>query len=531
MVWFRKAMILTHRYLGIALCLPIVVWFVSGIGMMYAGGMPRLTPETRLERLPPLELARVRLSPSEAAERGNMTPTPGRLVLTTIMNRPAYRFDRGSFSVVFADTGDVMPDVAAPEAMTVASRFMHLPEESLHPAGVLTEPDQWTIGQADQMPLHKFTVDDAAATQLYVSAPLGEVSVHTTRGTRALAWVAAIPHWMFLVELRRHGDLWRQLVMWTSGLAAISAVIGLVLAVTQFSPATPFRLNRLGASIPYVGLMRWHYITGAIFGLFTVTWLFSGMMSLEPFEWASGGGSGRGMRSALAGGELDVARFPRVDAAAWEEALRRVPRNGLAPDPGKAYYVARGVESKPVLVAANRCGYGGAVFDRVADGPRQAGNPGVPIVESQVLPDFDSITMSAARPRRCRSAGQVRRSTGRGSISIWNRPDCGTAHLASPAESLGVLRSAHLDFSFWYTSLGHRRHRAQHRWRSVGAIGMFIGFKRLKRNARRIAVRARGAGGGWAGRAGGLVGLVGERHVAGRRSSLIVASSGETTFS
>jgi hypothetical protein len=39
--------------------------------------------------------------------------------------------------------------------MTIASRFMRLPEESLHPAGVLTEPDQWTIGQADQMPLQQ----------------------------------------------------------------------------------------------------------------------------------------------------------------------------------------------------------------------------------------------------------------------------------------------------------------------------------------------------------------------------------------
>ena len=175
MVWFRKAMILTHRYLGIALCVPIVMWFVSGIGMMYAGGMPRLTPETRLERLPPLDLARVRLSPSEAAEHGNMTPRPGRLVLTTIMNRPAYRFDRGSFSVVFADTGDLMTDVGEAGAMTIASRFMHMPEETLHHVGVLTEPDQWTIGQVDQMPLHKITVDDAASTQLYVSEPLGEV--------------------------------------------------------------------------------------------------------------------------------------------------------------------------------------------------------------------------------------------------------------------------------------------------------------------------------------------------------------------
>src|ERR1700680_4457769 len=118
MAWSRKAMILMHRYLGIALCVPIVMWFVSGIGMMYAGGMPRLTPETLRELLPPLDLTRVRLSPSEAAEHGNMTPHPGRLVLTTIMNRPAYRFDRGSLSIVFADTGDLMTDVGPAEEVT-----------------------------------------------------------------------------------------------------------------------------------------------------------------------------------------------------------------------------------------------------------------------------------------------------------------------------------------------------------------------------------------------------------------------------
>ena len=51
----RRFLILTHRYLGIVLSLLIVVWFASGIVMMYAGGMPRLAPQLRLERLPQLD--------------------------------------------------------------------------------------------------------------------------------------------------------------------------------------------------------------------------------------------------------------------------------------------------------------------------------------------------------------------------------------------------------------------------------------------------------------------------------------------
>ena len=70
---FRKWLILSHRYLGIALSLLFVVWFVSGITMMYAGGMPALTPQLRLERLPDLDPARVRFSPSQAAERAALS--------------------------------------------------------------------------------------------------------------------------------------------------------------------------------------------------------------------------------------------------------------------------------------------------------------------------------------------------------------------------------------------------------------------------------------------------------------------------
>ena len=66
---FRRLLILLHRYLGIAIGLMCVVWFASGIVMMYAGSMPRLSQDIRLERLPALDLSRVRLSPADAAER------------------------------------------------------------------------------------------------------------------------------------------------------------------------------------------------------------------------------------------------------------------------------------------------------------------------------------------------------------------------------------------------------------------------------------------------------------------------------
>jgi hypothetical protein len=173
MNWLKKCVILAHRYLGIALSLLIVMWFASGIVMMYAGGMPRLTTERRLDRLPALDLSRVRLTPSDAAERAGTDGTPGRVVLLSVMDRPAYRFAGGRTTTVFADSGELMMDVSLAQATTIASRFMNLPEDKIHYVRTLTKEDQWTLGQGRQLPLYKFSADDDSGTELYVAPRTG----------------------------------------------------------------------------------------------------------------------------------------------------------------------------------------------------------------------------------------------------------------------------------------------------------------------------------------------------------------------
>jgi hypothetical protein len=162
----KKCVILAHRYLGIALSLLIVMWFASGIVMMYAGGMPRLTSQLRLDRLPALDLSRVRLTPSEAAEHARAGAVSGRVVLLSVMDRPAYRFGGGSTTTVFADSGEVLKDVSLEQSRTIASRFMNLPEDKIHYVRTLTSEDQWTLGQGRQMPLHKFRADDESRSEL-----------------------------------------------------------------------------------------------------------------------------------------------------------------------------------------------------------------------------------------------------------------------------------------------------------------------------------------------------------------------------
>src|SRR5438552_13492872 len=118
------------------------MWFVSGIAMIFARGMPSLTPELRMERLPALDFAAIKLSPSEAAMKAQLDGAPARAVLLTILDRPAYRFTSRGTIIVFADNGEMLEDVREGEAAKIASRFMNLPIASLSYAGELTQPDQ-----------------------------------------------------------------------------------------------------------------------------------------------------------------------------------------------------------------------------------------------------------------------------------------------------------------------------------------------------------------------------------------------------
>jgi hypothetical protein len=468
----RRCVILTHRYLGLALSLLFVVWFASGITMMYAGGMPRLTAEVRLRQLPALDLTRVHLTPLQAATAAGLDD-PGRVVLFNVMERPAYRFDGGS-STVFADTGEVLDEVSEEQAATIASRFAGVPADHVVAEGALTRPDQWTLQQARQLPLYKFSVDDAEGTELYVSASLGEVTLATTSRTRLLAWLGTIPHWFYFTALRINQPLWYRIVVWTSGLGCVLAVLGLILGVTQFRRTRPFRLS---ASIPYSGWLRWHYITGVIFGVFTLTWVFSGLLSMEPFAWTNATGL-EVSRDTFAGGPLDLARFGAMDPAAWDRLLddgRAIKEVEFARIQGEPYYVVRHTSDVQTSMRPERLHQPYPVTGR-AEGDRllvaadtlkvrrepfsveslvarlKAAVPGVPIVEQQVLSDYDSYYYSRGR----QTPLPVLRVKFADPAKTWVYIDPETSQVLAEIHRLNRLErwlynGLHsLDFSFWY---------------------------------------------------------------------------------
>jgi hypothetical protein len=331
-------LILSHRYLSVPISLMFVLWFVSGFFMIYTGGMPKVTPAMQLDGAEVLDFTQVKLTPAAAAELvGYEAPTAK---LRTVLGRPVYEFGDpgyGSF-FMYADTGEFLEPLTTVEGAELASSFLAVPVQQFRFVETLEDrTDQWTFTVRSDLPLHKYAVDDGLGTEVYVSSNSAVVSAYTTRQSRLLAWLGTIPHWLYFEGLRDNQPLWYRLVVWSATLGCVSALLGLLLGITQFRQVRPFNLQR---AIPYRGLMRWHYVLGCLFGVVTLTWVFSGLVSMEPWDWTNA----RGVQvapAALSQRDLELSAFPDPRAVDWQEQV---------PYPVKELAFVR-VLGRPMLVA------------------------------------------------------------------------------------------------------------------------------------------------------------------------------------
>ena len=312
-----RVLVYTHRWLGILSGLIFVVWFVSGIIMMYAR-MPELGASERLSRLAGINSSFIRaLPPAVEAE-------VSRLSIGTLEGRPIYRVgSQGHTRVSFADTGDPVPGVDADQALRIARKFVSNVPEVRYDAR-LTDADQWSFGVRDRMPLHRIAVEDAAGTRLYVAENGGDVVLKTTASGRFWGWTGAVLHWIYFTPLRRNSGLWNSVIVWLSIAGTIMCLVGIAWGLWRIAPWRGYRLRDRRQWSPYAGWMRWHHYAGLIFGIVTTTWIFSGLLSMDPWDWHPSTAPTRQQRARVAGGsiaieDLSVEKLRRViDAFAPE---------------------------------------------------------------------------------------------------------------------------------------------------------------------------------------------------------------------
>jgi hypothetical protein len=342
----KQSVIFIHRWLGVALCVIFLLWFPSGIGMMY-WDFPSVSEADRLERSPALDSSTIRISPADAYARLGDDRPPDNTQLTTFDGRPVYVFGGlGGNAMVYADTGDEQNVVSDAMLARIASAWTGQPASAAKVEAV-EQVDQWTLqGEFQNLsPLRKYSWPNGE--QVYISENTGEVAQYTTMASRLGAYVGAIPHWLYFTPLRKHGLEWSRLVIWSSGIGTASAILGIAIGIWMYSPSKRYRYAGAPTSIPYRGQKRWHAILGLVFGIGAATWAFSGMLSMDPFPIQTGGPTGG--RNGNAGESIPEALRGPVQLAAF---AAKHPREALAQVAGVKQLELTSFAGEPVYLAS-----------------------------------------------------------------------------------------------------------------------------------------------------------------------------------
>jgi uncharacterized iron-regulated membrane protein len=292
-----RFLFLLHRYLGIGIGLIMLLWTLSGVVMMYKP-YPELNRWQSLSLRDTLQFegcCRLPDSPITQAD------TFSSIRVEMLQGSPVLRMstvERGPVSFNLA-TGRAFVAIDAPQAGAVAQHFV---QSSFAAYFIVAEQqidiDQWTISGShnSHRPLHKYRVDDPAGTEFYISSRTGEIVQLTTADQRLWGYLGAVIHWLYPTVLRQHPALWSQVVIWLSVIGVFLTVTGIYIGVRQL------RQRAGGRRSPYSGVQLYHHYTGLVFGLFTLSWVASGLLSMNP--WGTLQGEGIGPESRRLAGDM-----------------------------------------------------------------------------------------------------------------------------------------------------------------------------------------------------------------------------------
>lgn len=269
-----RALLLIHRYLGVAVGLLMALWCLSGVVMIHHH-FPQLTATQRLRGLEPLRLqgccaGRLDLGAANLARGFSIEMLAGRPVLRTAGPAGARTLDLAS--------GSPSAGIGAAGALAVARAYVAGHGLAGRPRLLgRVDADQWTVEQARSGPFFRLDLGDRDRTELYVRVRTGEAAQAATRAERRWAWLGPIPHWLYPYALRRHPAAWSALVVWTSLVGVFLTLTGLYVGMGRF------RRGADGRWSPYRGWRYWHHLAGLAFGALLFTWTASGWLTMTPW--------------------------------------------------------------------------------------------------------------------------------------------------------------------------------------------------------------------------------------------------------
>lgn len=339
--------LLLHRWLGVVIGALITLWCLSGFVMMYVD-YPQLTPAQQVRGLASLQLpgtaalARVDLPADTPLSSVKLEMMAGRAVLRVVASidpgRPnaAIRVTPAGYDL---STGTAIATLQPGDMRAIAMTFGRQSGIGGPPGPVApTQIDQWTVENFRlNQPLYRIDYSDPSATTVYVAGNSGEIVQQTTRFERFWGWLGAVPHWLYPTILRRNAEAWSRVVIGTSLIGCFLTVTGLGVGISRLR-----RRRGGGIGSPYRGLWWWHHMFGLFFGLLTLTWVASGLFSMNPW----------GLLDSVAG---FAERQRLAGTVTWGDVRAAIGQLGVLPA-GTVRLEGASLGGRPFLVAVGRDG-------------------------------------------------------------------------------------------------------------------------------------------------------------------------------
>jgi len=300
----------THRWIGVVVCLYFVIWFISGLVLMYVR-YPALSVDDKQATLTPINWSRVNVAPGEVLRSARQSSYPQEFWLEMSAAEPVYRLidwedNRFAYSAV---TGDRIRGVSAEKALSIIQANLETPGATVDYANL--DSDQWTVtGYWDtKRPFHRIALHDSEGSEYYVSVDTGEIVLDTERWEKFWNYLGAIPHWIYFAFIRADTGQWFWVVIVLSGVGIVSATSGLILGISRLRVRNRYGGTRVS---PFIGWQKWHHIAGIVGGFFLFLWIVTGLLSMYPGGFLEQRGITRAEYENYAGNttpEFPVARF------------------------------------------------------------------------------------------------------------------------------------------------------------------------------------------------------------------------------
>ncbi len=336
-------MLALHRRLGLVSGPAVLLWFLSGLVLLWVP-YPSLTEQewfltAEAIQLPNCCPALSRLSQKldrpEGIESVRIRMVGGRPVVTA-------QFLDGTMAALAADTAEPVASLTQDWARLVALQFA--PGRAVE-ALDLIDHDVWTVHQRfdPYRPLWKVELSGEARSILYISSATGDVVQDTTEEERRWSFAGAVIHWWYWPWLRRHWAWWDQVVWWVSAVGTVTVVAGGLILGREW--------GKQGWSGCFAGRWKVHRALGGVAGIAACFWMASGWLSMDHGRWFSDGKIDAQERERFMGGRLvshDLGVLPDFAVMSGQEAVKEIRLIKMA---GMIHFITRTSSSQQAILA------------------------------------------------------------------------------------------------------------------------------------------------------------------------------------